>query len=249
MFLKKSNEPRAAKSKFQTMIRRKLKNLQKTGTTLWKNARPFLAPKYWVVYLIAFCMGLYLWGPTHGWQNFLNWQSHQTQEKSKLPTAETLQRQLIHLKQELQTAQNVKQAPKFDPANFSRPALGQVIRGFDWVESGKSWRLHTGVDIGVSPGTNVIASAAGTVTEIKELSPEDCMVTVSHGDGWKSVYSNLAKILVIEGQSIIKGVIIGTSGNKGCDPSAPNFHFALYHDQQPVDPAKIIDGLSPNTGQ
>ena len=71
------------------------------------------------------------------------------------------------------------------------------------------------------------------------------MVAISHGDGWKSTYSNLAKVMVINGEPLIKGVIIGTTGNKGCDPLAPCFHFALYHDQQPVNPEKIIDGLSP----
>jgi murein DD-endopeptidase MepM/ murein hydrolase activator NlpD len=244
MVLRKSNNPRKAKSNFKTLIHRRISELKKTGASLWKNARPFLALKFWPIYFIAFSIGLYLWGPTRGWQKFQNWQSRQTQKRAKLPAAETLQRQLIRLRRELQTAQNEKKVSEFDPANFSRPALGEVIRGFEWVESGNSWRLHTGVDIGVSPGSNILASAAGTVTGIQEINPGNYMVTISHGDGWKSTYSNLVKVMVIEGQAIIKGVIVGTSANSGCDPLVPSFHFELYHGQQPVDPEKVISSLS-----
>jgi murein DD-endopeptidase MepM/ murein hydrolase activator NlpD len=243
MVMRKKNDPRVTKSNLTKFINQKINNLRQIGTSSWQNARPFLAPKYWPVYFIAFGIGFYLWGPTQGWQKFQSWQSRQTQNKAKLPDTETLQLQLNRLKQELQTAQNEKKTPAFDPTSFSRPTLGQVIRGFDWVKLGNSWRLHTGVDIKVPPGSNVLASAAGSVIEIKELAPEDYMVSVSHGDGWKSTYSSLAKVMVIDGQSVINGVIIGTTGNKGCDPLVPTFHFALYHDQQPVDPEKIIDGL------
>ena len=244
--MKKNNQPKVTKSNFRTFINYKITNLQKIGTDLWKNARPFLAPKYWPVYFIAFGIGFYLWGPTQGWPKFQSWQSRQTHNKTKLPATETLQLQLNRLKRELQTAQSEKKAPAFDPASFSRPTLGQVIRGFDWIKSGNSWRLHTGVDIGVPPDSNVLASAAGTVIGVKELVPGDYMVSVSHGDGWTSTYSNLAKVMVNNGQPLIKGVIIGTTSTKGCDPLAPCFHFALYHNQQPVDPEKIIDGLSSN---
>lgn len=242
--MKKNNEPRIPKSNLTTFINLQIKNLRQIGTSSWKNARPFLAPKYWPVYFIAFSIGFYLWGPTHGWQRFLIWQSHQTQNKAKLPATETLQLQLNQLKRELQTAQNEKKTPAFDPSSFSRPTLGQVIRGFDWAETGNSWRLHTGVDIGVPPGSNVLASAAGTVIGVQEIVPGDYMVSINHGDSWKSTYSNLAKVMVIDGQVLIKGVIIGITGNKGCDPVAPCFHFALYHDQQPVDPEKTIAGLT-----
>jgi murein DD-endopeptidase MepM/ murein hydrolase activator NlpD len=49
--------------------------------------------------------------------------------------------------------------------------------------------------------------------------------------------------MVLEGQTIIKGVIIGISSNKGCDLTVPCFHFAIYQDQKAVDPQKIIQGM------
>jgi murein DD-endopeptidase MepM/ murein hydrolase activator NlpD len=240
----RKNNKLGAKLNLKSWLQKQQKDFKKTATSLYKNARPFLVLKYWGIYLFAFCLGLYLWGPSHGWQNLQTWQTHQTQKKNKIHTTETLQRQLDHLKQELQTAQNKPKSPVFDPVNFSRPALGQVVRGFDWVESGNSWHLHTGVDIGLPPGSNIIASAAGTVDEVKELEPGSYKVTVNHGGEWKSIYANLAKVMVIEGQPIIKGVIIGLSSNQGCDSSVSSFHFALYHGQQAVDPQKIIQGMS-----
>lgn len=241
--MRKLDKTRSVKLNLETRLQRSLKYLQKNAISFWKNARPYLAAKYWPLYLIAFCAGIYLWGPSHGLQSFQDWLNRPNQKKAETPDVETLQRQLNHLKQELETAQSNKKNPPFDPVTFSRPALGQVVRGFEWVESGNSWRLHTGVDIGLMPESNIIAAAAGTVSTVKELKPGDYTVTISHGDGWKSIYSNLAKVMVFEGQSVIKGVIIGNSGNNGCDPSVPGFHFAIYHDQQAVDPQQIIPGM------
>lgn len=219
----------------------------KNAAHLWKQAKPFLAPRYWLIYVLAFSLGFFLWGPAGGWQRIRNWQARQSLPQEKPPTTETLQHQLEQLKQELKSVQSGKKEPPFNPATLSRPGLGQVVQGFDWMQSGNSWRLHSGVDIGVPPGSNVLASAAGTISAIDEIPGGGSEVTINHGDGWETVYSNLAKLLVTEGQQVIKGVIIGISGPSGCDPLKPSFHFAVFHNRQPVDPAKIISGLANKT--
>jgi murein DD-endopeptidase MepM/ murein hydrolase activator NlpD len=239
--LKNRVESSLTPSPFKIWLQRQRKVLKKAGASFWKNARPFLTPKYWIVYFIAFCIGFYLWGPGHDWRNLMFWPTHP--RKNTAQATETLQQQLKQLKMELQSVQKPSKTPAFDTATFGCPALGPIIRGFDWVQSGNSWRIHNGVDIGVPPGSNVIAAAAGTIIEVKTNEVGDYTVTVNHGDGWKSSYGNLAKVMVAQGQPIIKGVIIGISSAKGCDPATPCFHFTIYHDQQAVDPEKIIIGM------
>jgi murein DD-endopeptidase MepM/ murein hydrolase activator NlpD len=240
--LKKHVQSSLTPTPFKIWLQRQRKVLKRAGAGFWKNARPFLTPKYWIVYFIAFGIGFYLWGPMHGWQNLRFRPTHQA-EKDPAQATETLQQQLKQLKMELQSVQQPSKALLFDTTTFGRPALGQIIRGFDWVQSGNSWRLHNGVDIGVPPGSSIIAAAAGTIAEVKTDEVGDYTVTVNHGGGWQSSYGNLAKVMVAEGQPIIKGVILGISSAKGCDPVTPCFHFAIYHDQQAVDPEKIISGM------
>ncbi len=246
--MKKNKHSEITKSKLQKWLFHSSNSFKKTARTLYQNARPFLALKYWPIYGLAFCLGLYLWGPSHGLHYLTracaSWQNSLFPRKNQIQSRETLQRQLEHLKRQLQTAQNLPKGPAFDPGTLSRPALGQIVQGYDWIESGNSWRLHTGVDIGLPPGSNIIAAAAGTIEKIQESEGGIYSVTVNHGEGWKSIYTNLATIMVKEGQAIIKGVIIGTSGTKGCDPSMPSFHFGIYHDGQAMDPQKIIQGMS-----
>lgn len=243
--VKKGNRSHVpTKSRFTTWLLKQSNTLKRISRTIYQNARPYLALKYWLIYGLAFCLGFYLWGPSQGLHKFQTWQHRLASKEDQLQTRETLQHQLEQLKQQLQTAQSLQKKPVFDPVSFSRPALGQIIRGFDWIKSGNSWRLHNGVDIGLPPGSNIIAAAAGTVADIKESGIGTYSVTVDHGDGWTSLYEDLATVMVKKGQDLIKGVIIGTSGNKGCDPSVPNFHFAIYHDQEVIDPQKIIAGMS-----
>ena len=240
-----TNGNKVPKSRFdlKSFIERQTLFVQKKATQIWLIAKPLLAPKYWPVYLLSFCIGFALWGPIHGWQKINRWRAERARTEAKIPTVETLQRQLTQLKQELKQAQSTKKAPEFDPGSFSRPALGQVIQGFDWVQTGNAWRLHTGVDIGIPPGSNILAAAAGTAAEISKSAFGDYSVTINHGNGWTSSYANLAKVMIVQGEQLMKGVIIGYSSTTGCNPHQPSFHFALYHDQQPVDPQKIIAGL------
>ncbi len=242
--MKKSKPFENPKSKLKAWFLHGSAYCKKTAGILYQNARPFLALKYWPLYGLAFCLGLYLWGPGHGFQKLKTWQKNTFPQTNQVQSRETLELQLKRLKRQLQTSQNLQKGPVFDPVVFSRPASGQIVQGFDWFESGNSWRLHTGVDIGMPPGSNIIAAAAGTIEKTRMSEDGTYSVTVNHGDGWTSIYSNLATIMVKEGQAVIKGVIIGTSDAKGCDPAIPSFHFGIYHDGQALDPQKLVPGLT-----
>ncbi|HEX7712437.1 MAG TPA: M23 family metallopeptidase [Bacillota bacterium] len=216
----------------------------------WRNfsekVRPYLAMKYWPIYLIAFALGFYLWGPGHGIRKIQAWSFPGVARKTDQKSIGNLQQELNRLKRELAQEKGKSSTVVFDPTSFSRPALGEVIQGYDWVYSEKSWRFHPGVDIITSGNPNVLAAAAGMVTKVQKTANGDMTVTLDHGSGWTSYYAGLSGIQVSEGQRITKGVILGASGNLNCLPGESGrigFHFAIYRDQQPLDPRNIIKGL------
>lgn len=217
--------------------------VKQQGKKLIDNVKPYLIPKYWVVYLLAFGLGVYLWGPSHGLQKISQWRAKQERQTDKSSTVATLRHELKRLKQQLQVEQRKKPEPAFDVHSFSRPALGQVVQGFEWTGFQKSWRLHPGVDINMPAGGNVMAAAAGTVIKIEKATGGLFSVTLDHGNGWESVYADLSNIQVQDGQKVIKGVIIGASSTAGTHSKAPGFHFGIYHHRKPVDPQNIIEGL------
>ncbi len=227
---------------FLVAFQKQLIQIRRQGRNLLRSGRPFLAPRYWIIYLCAFGAGFFLWGPTHGLQKIQTWQAARIKQNAKLSVA-ALQQEVARLQKELQLQQRPQPGAKFDPQSFSRPALGQVIQKFDWVSDDHAWRLHPGVDLAVPEGTSVMAAAEGMVTAVTKTGSGTYAVTLDHGNDWESVYSNLSKAMVHEGEKVIKGVVVGTSGPKGCYQPQPAFHFGLYHEKQPVDPGKIVDGL------
>ena len=227
---------------FLVAAQKRLLVVKKAGRIVLKNALVFLAPQYWLVYGLSFALGFYLWGPAHGIQKIRAWSNAGINRTEDKPTVETLQKELERLKRQLKMAEKPAPGTPFNPANFSRPAIGQIIQGFQWVANDRSWRLHPGVDIGIPEGSSVMAAAEGIVTAVSKTE-KGYVVTLNHGNDWESVYGDLSAATVQEGQKLIKGVIVGTSGPAGCDTKQPAFHFGLYHEKQPVDPAKIIDGL------
>ncbi|MCL6588466.1 MAG: M23 family metallopeptidase [Firmicutes bacterium] len=217
-----------------------------------KNIRPFFEPKYWVIYLCCFGIGFYLWGPFHGLEKIKFRPAEKSKDRqTKQVSIETLQRELDNLKQKLQAAQPKNPTPAFDPASFSRPASGPVILGFEWQYTDNCWRFHSGVDIALTPNSNVIAAAAGTITKVNPNPGGGYSVAIDHGGGWESVYANLTKVVVHPGQYVIKGVILGAGGADPIQETSasegqerlPHLHFEVYHEKQPVDPRQLIDGL------
>lgn len=231
---------------WQKRYHRILEGVKGTWRRFFKKARPYLALKYWPIYLAAFALGFYLWGPGHGIRKIQAWSFPGVARKTEQKSIGSLRQELTRLKRELAREKAKTSAAVFDPASFSRPALGEVIQGYDWVYSEKSWRFHPGVDIATSGNPNVLAAAAGTVVKVQKTAHGDMAVTLEHGGSWTSYYAGLSGIQVSEGQRVTKGVILGTGTNLKCLPGEADrigFHFAIYRDGQPLDPRNIIKGL------
>ena len=105
------------------------------------------------------------------------------------------------------------------------------------------WRTHSGLDIAASVGTEVKATAAGTVSAIYEDPLLGTTIVIDHGNDMTSVYSNLAAVPTVKsGAKVSTGTIIGTVGNTAPAESGlnPHLHFAIFRNDVAVDPEDYL---------
>jgi murein DD-endopeptidase MepM/ murein hydrolase activator NlpD len=120
---------------------------------------------------------------------------------------------------------------------FRRPHDGKVLLGYGVREDGKG---HDGIDYAARPLDMVRAAASGTVSGISHRDPRlGRMVTIDHGQGWKSAYGHLASITVKMGDVVKTGERIGLAGSSG-DAAGTEVHFTIRRNGKPVDPASIL---------
>ncbi|WP_066633976.1 M23 family metallopeptidase [Desulfolucanica intricata] len=141
--------------------------------------------------------------------------------------------------------EQVKQAPpeEFIVNELARPVSGIVINGYGntYSEVYRDYRFHGGLDFAAEPGTAVLAALGGTVAEITENSYQGKTVTVDHGSGWQTKYTNLDQVQVSKGQTVAVGAVIGTVGKFTGDVKENHVHFALIHNGEPVNPTPYFD--------
>lgn len=134
------------------------------------------------------------------------------------------------------------------PTTWVRPLVGKTDREYS-VETlsydltMKDWRTHDGVDILAEAGALVRAAADGTVESVKNDDLYGTTVTIRHGGGIKTVYSNLAETpTVSEGDTVRAGDVIGSVGDTAlCEIGQPtHLHLAMSKDGESVDPMSYL---------
>jgi murein DD-endopeptidase MepM/ murein hydrolase activator NlpD len=131
---------------------------------------------------------------------------------------------------------------------FVWPLMGdiEVIYSVDELQYNKTmsdWRTHAGIDIAGTLGSKVVAAADGTVTDVKTDDLLGTTVTISHANGLKSIYANLAKTPVVKkGDKVAVGAVLGAIGDTaiGETNEAAHLHFAVTKDNLPSDPIKYL---------
>jgi murein DD-endopeptidase MepM/ murein hydrolase activator NlpD len=116
-------------------------------------------------------------------------------------------------------------------AGFVWPVHGILTSGFGW-----RWgRMHEGIDLAVSNGTPVVASAAGTVIVAGWMGGYGNLVVVDHGGGISTAYGHNTSVAVGVGQQVAQGQLIAYSGNTG-HSTGPHVHFEVRINGAAVDP-------------
>jgi murein DD-endopeptidase MepM/ murein hydrolase activator NlpD len=131
----------------------------------------------------------------------------------------------------------VTRAPDPNAPVFAWPASGPVISEFGAANNGER---NDGINISIPMDTPIHAAASGTVTYSgNELKTYGNLILIRHEDGYVTAYAHADKILVVKGQAVTRGQVIGYSGSSGDVPS-PQLHFEIRHDTHPVDPKALL---------
>lgn len=131
-----------------------------------------------------------------------------------------------------------------DPVFLMPIKEGEIIKeyakdSFVYSETLEEWITHLGVDIKADKATVVKASAAGTVTNIKNDPRYGLSVIIEHTNGYKTIYSNLLTAEFVEiGESVEQGQTLGTVGATATFEIADesHLHFEILKDDENVDP-------------
>ncbi len=99
---------------------------------------------------------------------------------------------------------------------------------------------HSGIDFGVSTGTEVRATGVGTVTFAGTRYGYGLLVEIAHAFGYRTRYAHLNRILVMKGERIGQGDVIALSGTTGRS-TGPHLHYEVMKDQVSMDPARFLD--------
>jgi len=150
------------------------------------------------------------------------------------------------------------------------PAIQPVMnKNLKYMASGYGWRIdpvyhtrrfHAGMDFTAPTGTNIYATANGSVMSAGWKQGYGNCVEINHGFGYVTLYGHMSAIKVRMGQPVKRGDVIGLVGSTG-KSTGPHLHYEVhlrgeimnpanyyYLDLSPADYDRMIQ-MSNNSGQ
>ena len=108
-------------------------------------------------------------------------------------------------------------------------------------------RQHDGYDLcaNTGAGSNIYASASGTVSVAGWYGGYGKCVVIDHGGGLQSLYGHLSDISVKTGAKVRVGQKIGAEGSTG-NSTGPHLHFEVRKDGTAVDGKAFLKTLYTN---
>jgi len=138
------------------------------------------------------------------------------------------------------------------PIVFSMPFNVEydIIKGYSetepqWNETAGQWQGHRAVKIAVGKGTPVLATYAGTITNIVNDSLEGTIIEITHRDGVVTRYMGLDANVNVQRKAIVqRGQQIGVVGGRPVDhKDGPHVKLEVLKDGRKVNPADFIPNL------
>ena len=132
---------------------------------------------------------------------------------------------------------------------FSNPIPSQSLQVFLRSDKyGKGYfgasrnrgRKHEGIDLKVKIGEPIFAAKSGRVLCAGVDPGYGNYVEIFHPDGFSTRYAHLSQFLVLAGEWVKQGAVIGKSGKTGNanhEQITPHLHFEIRHAGKALDPA------------
>ena len=128
--------------------------------------------------------------------------------------------------------------------NYTSILKNCSLTELQYNETMERWESHKMVTIEAPLGSAVLATFAGTVTNVQDHTMYGRQVTIEHRDGLKTVYSNLDRnVNVSQGDRVEKGQKIGNVGQTSSIEftTTPHLRIEIYKDNKRIDPNDYID--------
>jgi len=111
----------------------------------------------------------------------------------------------------------------------------RVSRGF-----AGQYPAHDGLDIAGPRGTEIYATADGTVNICAETNDRyGNYIVVLHNNGYRTLYAHCDKLLVKTGETVKQGQIIATMGSTG-NSTGNHLHFGISKDNEYINTEEFL---------
>ena len=131
------------------------------------------------------------------------------------------------------TAQPSTDDPEQSPSLWIWPVQGPIVTDFDESVGAK------GLDIGGVQDTPIKAAAKGRVVYAGSgLRGYGKLVIIKHSSAMLSAYGHQSRLIVVEGQLVAAGQVIGAMGDTDAD--RVKLHFEIREFGKPVDPRQYL---------
>ncbi len=125
---------------------------------------------------------------------------------------------------------------------------GLPVRGDYRISSGFGIRndpftgglaMHEGLDFTANTGTQVIATAKGTVTRSGWDFGYGNVIEVQHAEGFSTRYAHLSKRIAQVGDPVDRGSVLGEVGSTGRS-TGPHLHYEVFIRDRVINPAQVL---------
>lgn len=124
--------------------------------------------------------------------------------------------------------------------NLPWPIDGQIVSRYGSYRHPvlKTVTERLGIDIAAAPGSAVRCVAPGKVTAITWQRGHGNLIIVNHANGYFTIYTHLADIMVAPNELVEVGEILGTIGDTGSDDAM--LHFEIWQRFQHLNPEEWL---------
>lgn len=125
---------------------------------------------------------------------------------------------------------------------------GLPVRGDYRISSGFGIRndpftgglaMHEGLDFTANTGTQVIATAKGTVTRSGWDFGYGNVIEVQHAEGFSTRYAHMSKRIAQVGDTVERGSVLGEVGSTGRS-TGPHLHYEVFIRDRVINPAQVL---------
>lgn len=100
-------------------------------------------------------------------------------------------------------------------------------------------REHSGVDLAISAGSPVHATADGVVERAAWSGGYGLAVSLANGPGVETRFGHMSRLNVVAGQQVHRGDVIGYVGSTGLS-TGPHLHYEVRMNGHAVDPHRFM---------